>query len=139
MQCVCSVSAFDIVGLSSLAQLETLHLSKMLVSDFTVPNSWVNIRTLTLHSNMLTTLPQNLSALCSLTTLYIGGQHAPMARLQLIEPMSFLTQLRNLKTIRVKPARSAGWDVASLIALAQTRSMLQGMPSPACDIQIDEE
>lgn len=106
------------------------------------PGSWPVLKTLDLQRNQLTQIPSGLSRLSSLTRLSLEDQSAD---LQIVQPMHFLTQLPQLRKVKLAQAQDRelsldgevhAWNEGSLFALMQARLLIASLPG--CQVVLED-
>lgn len=101
------------------------------IGDCTMPDTWARLQRLNLSCNKMTRLPEDLSALTSLSHLDLSYQQAD---LQITEPMQFLTQMQNLRFVRLIEGEGRHWSAGSQFAFMQAQMMIDG--TPGCDVKL---
>ena len=123
--------------LKDLKRLRDLSLIAVDLEDFDVPNApWGrHLLDLSLKYNKLTRLPGNLSALTSLSFLTLEGQST---NLELVEPLEFLTQLRDLRIVHLSSAweLEIPWSNASRHFLMGARLLIKD--TPRCRVELTD-
>lgn len=110
---------------------------------FDIRFAWASLLTLVLEETTLTQLPENLSALTSLTHLAVECCESDF---QIRAPMNFLTQLKTLREVQLRqnPASAIfsrepqihAWDDNSSIALMHGRLLLDSRPD--CNVELTD-
>lgn len=119
--------------LQKMSRLRKLCLTRMRSGDFDVPESWSDLRVLQLRQNGMSQLPGELSRLSSLQELVVQSQEAD---LQITEPMHFLTQLRDLRSVKLNKLGDDPyfWNHESLHALREGQLLI--MNTPGCSVEL---
>ena len=116
--------------LSRLTRLERLTLSCELTS-FQCSSSWQRLQLLCLPFNMLTTLPDMVSALTCLTELRVSSQQGPA--FQLRGPLLYLQHMPSLRWLELRQleltsdGQKHAWSPGSLGFLAEAEAMLSSL------------
>lgn len=129
---VCRLAGLSVSDLRPLSRLQYLALEDLDLEEFSACSSWKDLGTLELAHNCFKTVPANLAALTSLTSLSMGYQ---MGDFQLEEDsMDFLTQLNNLRSVNMTMGSLHAWTGAIMFALTRAWQLIDSTPD--CHVKL---